>query len=236
MQSHPFHCADEHPAATHPAPRIVGIAGGSASGKSELAAMMAAQLGDDAAVISQDWYYHDRSALTEDERLKLNFDHPDAFDYTLLRRHLIALKTGSKVVPPRYDYATHARVENHTALAPRRIILLEGLLVLHDPRIRTLLDFSVFINVPAATRLTRRLRRDAGARAIPPEETMRLHHHCVNPMHEQFVQPSASHASTVWDQADDRSFPQRFAKILRAMLRHGVIPAYETAGHAACAA
>jgi uridine kinase len=206
-----------------PVPRLVGIAGGSASGKSELAAHLASRL-DDATVISQDWYYHDRSALRQQEKMKLNFDHPDAFDHALLCQHLVALKAGCEVQPPRYDYATHARLENHSAVKPGGIIIVEGLLVLHEPRIRALLDYSVFVNVPAEVRLDRRLRRDAGARAIPPCETLRLWCHCVSPMHERFVQPSSRHASAVWEQLEDRDFPQRLAKLLRTMLRLTTAP------------
>ena len=196
----------------------MGIAGGSASGKSELAKLMTNRLRDHAVLISQDWYYRDRSALPPAEKLKLNFDHPRAFDQALLHRHLLALKAGQAVRVPQYDYVTHARTANHAHLAPRSIILLEGLLVLHDPRIRALLDFSVFIDVPADTRLLRRLHRDVTARGLPFEETLRLYEHCVSPMHERFVQPTARHATVVWNQAKDRHFPKRLARQLEAML------------------
>jgi len=199
-------------------PRLVGIAGGSASGKSELAKLMADRLRDHAVLVSQDWYYRDRSELPPAEKLKLNFDHPSAFDHALLHRHLIALKAGQAVRVPQYDYVTHARTASHAHLSPRSIILLEGLLVLHDPRIRALLDFSVFIDVPADTRLLRRLHRDVTARGLPFEETLRLYEHCVSPMHERFVQPSACHANVVWNQAKDRHFPKRLTQQLKAML------------------
>lgn len=195
---------------------------------------MAERLGRDAAVISQDWYYHDRSGLPHEEMQALNFDHPDAFDHALLHGQLLSLKAGQAVPSPRYDYAAHARAMDAVVLEPRPILLIEGLLVLHDPRVRALLDYSVFVDVPAELRLERRIRRDTGARAILPEETLRLYHHCVRPMHDRFVQPSARHASAVWDQAEDPDFPQRFATLLQSLRLSSAPETWEVVEPAIC--
>jgi len=197
-------------------PLIVGIAGGSASGKTELAAFVTARARG-AVSISQDWYYHDRSALSPGEQSALNFDHPDAFDHSLLRQHLLAIKAGRAIRPPDYDFKTHRRLHDAAPLPPARIIVLEGLLILHDPGLRALLDFSVFVDVPADVRLTRRLLRDAASRGIPIAETLRLYESFVRPMHERFVQPSVRHASVIWSQEEDREFPTRLVRWVDGM-------------------
>jgi uridine kinase len=199
-------------------PIIVGLAGGSASGKTELAKFLVVQLRGAAVIVSQDWYYRDRSMLSPGERRSLNFDHPKAFDHALLREQLLAIKAGRTVRAPRYDYSINQRLKGGVQLQPAPVILLEGLLVLHDPGLRALLDLSVFVDVPADLRLMRRLRRDVVDRGIPIEETLRLYEHCVRSMHEQFIQPSARHATMVWSQETDREFPMRLLKRIRAML------------------
>ena len=193
-------------------PIIIGLAGGTASGKTELARFLATQLRGSAVIISQDWYYRDRSMLSPGERRMLNFDHPHAFDYGLLRKQLAALKAGRSVRAPRYSYVTHRRSNSGTWLRFAKVILLEGLYVLHDPDLRALLDYSVFVDVPADVRLMRRVRRDVVERGIGVAETLRLYEHCVRSMHDQFVQPSARYASVIWSQQTDHDFPRRLAR------------------------
>lgn len=198
--------------------RIVGITGGSGSGKTWLANYLLEQLGDRAALISQDWYYHDRSALSPEEKLQLNFDHPQAFDGALLSRHLGSLRAGRPVALPRYDYATHRRLEGSLPLTKPDLLVLEGILILNNARLRAQLDLSVFVDVPADVRLVRRLRRDSAGRGIPVEETLRLYEHCVRPMHEKFIQPTARFADIVWNPEQDRRLPRSLAAQLKGML------------------
>ena len=199
-------------------PCIIGIAGGSGSGKSELAVSLARHLDPHTTLISQDWYYRDQGGVASDAGHLLNFDHPKAFDSALLRSHLLKLKSWQTVFTPRYDYATHRRLETTVPATPSPIILLEGILILHDARLRDLLDLTVFIDVPPDVRLMRRIRRDANGRGIPVSDTLRLYEDYVQPMHERFVQPSARHASLVWHQPTDHGFPDRLKRRLQKLL------------------
>lgn len=175
-------------------------------------------LGKRAVLISHDWYYRDRSTLGADAKKKVNFDHPSAFETPLLVRHLLSLKARRGIKTPRYDYASHRRLQETAEATATDIILIEGLFVLHDVRLRKLLELSVFVDVPADIRLIRRIRRDAVARGIAVEETLRLYENFVRPMHERYVQPSARHATHVWDALRDRRFPAKFKNEIRGML------------------
>lgn len=162
---------------------VVGIAGGTGCGKSELAVSLLEALHPHATLISQDWYYRDRSGVSKAEEANLNFDRPGAIDNALLRRHLLTLKAFEAVEAPRYDYATHRRLPLAVPVAPAPVILLEGILILHDARLRELLDLSVFIDAPPDVRLMRRIRRDCSRRGISVEETLRLYETFARPMH-----------------------------------------------------
>jgi len=199
-------------------PVIVGIAGGSASGKTWLADYLLRALGKRAVLISQDWYYRDQSAITGAAARELNFDHPRAFETMLMMKHLRELREHRGVQSPVYDYANHSRLDATTPVSPADLILVEGLFVLHETALRRLLDVSVFVDVPADIRLMRRLRRDAGERGIPVEETLRLYERFVRPMHERFVQPSGRHATHIWRPLTDRAFPARIRRNLKEML------------------
>ncbi|MEK7858226.1 MAG: uridine kinase [Elusimicrobiota bacterium] len=195
---------------------ILGIGGGSGSGKSWLATYLKRRLGERAAILCQDWYYKDNGGLTPEQAKKLNFDHPAAIETGLLLRHLDDLRAGKAIEAPRYDYATHSRLKEIHTVRPAPLIILEGLLVLHDPRLRERMDLSVFIDCPDDLRLIRRVRRDVEHRRVDLEETLRLYEHCVRPMHQRFIQPSAEKATWVWRQFEDRAFPRALlAQILR---------------------
>jgi uridine kinase len=200
--------------------RIIGIAGGTGSGKSWLANFLKAELGARAAVLSQDWYYKDRSGTNRATEVSLNFDHPRAFETGLLLGHLDALRRGRRVETPRYDFATHSRATHAVPMEPAPVVIIEGLFVLHQKSILKRLDDSVFVEVPAQVRLERRLRRDAAERSIPPQETLRLYETFARPMHERFVQPSAARARHLWRPLNKREcdFPARFARELGQLL------------------
>jgi uridine kinase len=188
---------------------LVGIAGGTGSGKSWLCDFLAARLPGMAARFQEDWYYRDRSGLSDAAVVKVNFDHPAAIETPALLRDLDALRAGRAIRAPKYDYATHARMRETTLIEPAPVILLDGLFVLHRPALRRRLDIGIFVDVPADVRLIRRLRRDIDVRRIPAEETLRLWESFVHPMHERFVAPSARHATHVWRPEADAGFPRR---------------------------
>lgn len=190
--------------------RIVGIAGGTGSGKTWLANFLRAELGARATLISQDWYYKDQSNADAAKRRSLNFDHPRALETGLLIGHLDDLRNGRPVETPRYNFSTHARALRTIPLHPAPVIILEGLFVLHQESILKRLDHSVFVDVPADVRLMRRLRRDVAERSIPTDETLRLYEAFARPMHERFVEPSAANARHVWRPLGDRHFPRQF--------------------------
>ncbi len=206
-------------------PLIIGITGGTASGKTRLAKYVTTQLRDSAVTVTQDWYYRDRSMLSPGERRFLNFDHPGAFDYALMLEQLRALKSGRTVRAPSYDYTTHRRSPAGVWLRPAPVIVVEGLLVLHDPRLRALFDYCVFVDVPADLRLVRRLRRDAGSRGLAIKETLRLYEYCVRTMHDSFVQPSAQHATAIWHPEQDPEFPVNLVRRIQRMLKRRKAPA-----------
>lgn len=196
----------------------LGIAGGSGSGKSWLAAQLTEHLDVSVAVVCQDWYYRDNGHLPESEALRLNFDHPDAIETPLFARQVKQLLSGEAIEAPVYDYATHARLPRTRRVEPAEVVIVDGLLVLHPPRLRALMDCSVFIDVPADIRLARRVRRDSVERRVDLQETLRLYEHCVRPMHERYIAPSAAHATWVWRQEEDRRFPERLLRELKKRL------------------
>jgi len=197
---------------------IIGIAGGSGSGKSWLARYLKEALGADAVIISQDWYYKDQSSTPADRRCALNFDHPSAIENELLLEHLDALREGQPVRTPRYQFSTHSRHTETMPVEPARVVILEGLFVLHEKSILERLTESVFVEVPADVRLLRRLRRDSAERGISTEETLRLYETFARPMHELFIQPSTANARRVWHPLCEPTFPGRFASCIKQRL------------------
>ncbi len=179
-------------------PFLIGICGGSGSGKTVVVRSILEALGPDHVVVMhQDSYYRDHANLSFDERARINFDHPNAFDSDLLLEHLKALLAGSAIQQPVYDFTTHTRAEQVTDIAPRQIILLDGILILHDPRIRELMDIRVFMDCDADVRLIRRIRRDMAERARSLESILTQYEKHVRPMHDQFVDPSMKFADVI---------------------------------------
>ncbi len=179
-------------------PVLIGIAGGTGSGKTSFAAAIMEALDScDAVLLSQDAYYHDHRHLSLEERGKVNYDHPHAFDADLLFHHLSELKKGRPVPKLAYDYVTHSRKETGALVEAKRVLVLEGILVLDDERLRRLLDIKLYIDADADVRLLRRLRRDILERGRDLEMVTQQYLESVRPMHLEFVEPSKRYADLI---------------------------------------
>ena len=179
-------------------PLIIGIAGGSGSGKSTVAANVAEHLSTSSvAFIDMDAYYKNFPELTLDERRKLNWDHPDAFDYDLLCQHLEALSRRQAIAKPEYDFVTHLRRPQTVPIEPADVVVIDGILLFVDDRVRDLCDVKVFVDADADIRLIRRLQRDTEDRGRPLAEIIDQYLSTVQPMHLQFVEPSKRYADVI---------------------------------------
>jgi uridine kinase len=178
-------------------PLIIGIAGGSGSGKTTLAERIAAHFGDNVAMLRHDDYYKAQGALSLAERAAINYDHPDAFDTDLLIEHLSALVNGETVEAPIYDYTVHNRSSEIRTVAPRQVILLEGILIFECPALRQLLDIKIFVDTDADVRILRRIARDVKGRGRSLDSVIDQYLTTVKPMHEAFVEPSKKYADII---------------------------------------
>ncbi len=177
---------------------VVGIAGGTGSGKTTVAKTIAAALPQqDVAMIEFDAYYRDLPNLSPDERAHINFDHPDALETELLVEHLTALKAGAGVDVPIYDFKNHRRLTESRRVEPARVVLVEGILVFVDPRVRERLDMKIFVDTDADIRVFRRIRRDMEHRGRTFESIRDQYYKSVRPMHIQFVEPSKRWADLI---------------------------------------
>ena len=177
---------------------IIGIAGGSGSGKSTVAHRIADALTPaKVAFLDMDAYYKHRSDLSIDERRKVNWDHPDAFDLDLLAAHLMALADGKAIDKPVYDFITHLRAEHTVRIEAADVIVVDGILLFVDERVRSRCDVKVFVDADADVRLIRRIRRDMANRGRPLEEILEQYLTTVQPMHLQFVEPSKRYADII---------------------------------------
>ncbi len=184
--------------ATPSKPVIVGIAGGSGSGKTTFAERLRHNLGRDRClIISQDNYYHDQSARFDGDGGAVNFDHPEALDFDLLSTHLQSLARQCPVEVPLYDFATHSRRQETRPVEPKPLILVEGILIFTSEHVVRQLHHRIFIDCPESLRYARRLQRDTNERGRSPEGVRRQFQTQVKPMHDQFVEPSRQHAHDV---------------------------------------
>ncbi len=175
---------------------LLGIAGGSGSGKTYMARDLARALGPDlCTLIYQDNYYIDQSKRFDFDGGSVNFDHPNSLDFDLLAEHLKQIKNGKKIEIPIYDFKTHTRLAETIPQEPKPIIIVDGILVLHAPQVFPLFDDSVFVDTPEDLRFERRLKRDVEERGRTVEGVKKQFFGQVKPMHDQFVEPSKSRAS-----------------------------------------
>lgn len=179
-------------------PLVVGIAGGSGSGKTSLARALEASLGAPrVSLLCHDAYYRDRPELAAAERARLNYDVPEALDQALFLAHLGALRAGRPVQPPRYCFTTHRRLGPGEPVQPREVVIVDGILLLHDAAIREALDVRIFLDVPDAVRLARRIARDTSERGRTRRSVLSQYEATVRGAHTLFVEPTRAHADLV---------------------------------------
>jgi uridine kinase len=176
---------------------VVGIAGGTGSGKTTFANALKRAVLHDAVIISQDSYYYAHEHLPFEERVKINYDHPDAFDNDLLADHLRKLRAGQPIQVPVYDFKEYTRTGEFVEVLPRPIVIVEGILLFHDARLRALMDIKVFVDTDPDVRLLRRLMRDVRERRRTMESVCDQYMKTVKPMHEAFVEPSKKYADII---------------------------------------
>jgi len=177
---------------------LVGIAGGSGSGKTVASQNIASHFSPgDTAVISQDSYYKDRSDLGIEERAEINYDHPDSFDFELMKQQLTKLIEGNEIDIPIYDFTTHIRTRETETVHPVPVLIVEGLMILGVEFLRELMDVKVYVDVPADIRFIRRLTRDIEERGRDVKSVTRQYLDSVRPMHEQFVEKTKNYADII---------------------------------------
>lgn len=176
---------------------IIGVAGGTGSGKTTLTRRLKERFGDEMTVISHDNYYKAHDDMTYEERSRLNYDHPDAFDTDLLVEHIKALRAGETVACPVYDFTQHNRSKETLLIAPTGVIVVEGILIFADSKLRDLMDVKIFVDTDADVRILRRIVRDVKKRGRTLDSVVSQYLTTVKPMHEQFVEPSKRRADLI---------------------------------------
>ena len=176
---------------------VIGIAGGSGSGKTTLMKNLIAEFGESATVISHDNYYKRHDELTYEERCKLNYDEPAAFDTDLMVRQLEMLRAGQAIDCPVYDFTVHNRSDETVRIAPAKVIIVEGILIFASPELRELMDIRIFVDTDADVRLCRRIQRDVNKRGRSLESVLTQYQDTVKPMHELYVEPSKKFANLI---------------------------------------
>ncbi len=177
---------------------IIGIAGGTGCGKTTVVNQIVQELPEnEVVVISQDSYYKDLSHLTKEERGKVNFDHPNSIDFELLIRQLKALKEGHTIEIPVYSFIEETRLAETTTVSPKKVVIVEGILVLSNPRLRELFDINIYVHADSDERLIRRLQRDIKERGHNLEKALYRYQNAVKPMHNEFIEPSKEFADII---------------------------------------
>ncbi|MGE0814500.1 MAG: uridine kinase [Vicinamibacterales bacterium] len=179
-------------------PIVIGVAGGSGSGKTTVVRRIVDSLGhEQVSVLEHDRYYRDRNDLRLEERASLNYDHPDALETDLLVQHVLSLKAGQAVDAPVYDFARHQRTASTIRIEPRRALIVEGILIFADKPLRQLMDVKVFVDTDDDTRVIRRLQRDVAERGRTMASVIDQYLSTVKPMHLEFVEPSKRYADII---------------------------------------
>jgi len=177
---------------------IIGIAGGTGSGKTTVVHQIMNELPEtEVGIISQDHYYRETSDLSLDERTKINFDHPRSIDFELLVQHLKDLKDGKPIDQPVYSFVKHNRTGDTIHTHPRKVMIVEGILILTNPELRDLFDIKIYVHADSDERLIRRLKRDIAERGRDMEEVLSRYQTTLKPMHEQFIEPTKAYADII---------------------------------------
>jgi uridine kinase len=176
---------------------VIGIAGGTGSGKTTLMKRLVERFGNDVTVLSHDNYYRRRDDMPFEQRCKLNYDEPAALETDLMARHLDALRHGQAIDCPVYDFSQHNRSGETVRIQPRRVIIVEGILIFENKQLRDLMDIKIFVDTDADVRLCRRIRRDVRDRGRTLESVIEQYQTTVKPMHEKYVEPSKRYAHIV---------------------------------------
>ena len=176
---------------------VIGVAGGTGSGKTTLVKALMNRFGENITVLSHDNYYKQHNELTYEERAKLNYDHPDAFDTDMMIEHLRLLKKGVAIDCPTYDFTVHNRAEGILHIEPEKVIVVEGILIFQNLELCREMDIKIFVDTDADVRLCRRIRRDVRKRGRTIESVIEQYLTTVKPMHEQFVEPSKKNADLI---------------------------------------
>ncbi|MCX2720401.1 uridine kinase [Lentiprolixibacter aurantiacus] len=177
---------------------IIGIAGGTGCGKTTVVNQLIEELTlDHVGVITQDSYYNDLSHLSYEERVQVNFDHPKAIDFDLLGEHLSRLKQGHAIEQPVYSFTQHNRTGETLMTEPRKVMIVEGILIMTNPMIREMFDIKIYVHADSDERLIRRLKRDINERGRDIEEVLYRYQTTLKPMHDQFIEPTKEYADII---------------------------------------
>ena len=177
---------------------IIGIAGGTGSGKTTVVNQILNEITpDEVCVISQDSYYNATNELTYDQRTKINFDHPASIDFDLLVKHLKDLKKGKVIEQPIYSFVSHNRVIDTLKTHPKKVIIVEGILIFNNRELRKMFDIKIFVHADADERLIRRMRRDIKERGRDMDEVLDRYQNTLKPMHQQFIEPTKNYADII---------------------------------------
>ncbi|MGB0879570.1 MAG: uridine kinase [Polaribacter sp.] len=177
---------------------IIGIAGGTGSGKTTVVKQIMDQLPEgEVCVISQDSYYKSTNGLSYDERSKINFDHPRSIDFDLLVQHLTALKEGKIIEQPTYSFIIHNRTKDTLKIHPKKVIIVEGILIFNSEKLRNLFDIKIFVHADTDERLIRRIKRDISERGRDINEVINRYQETLKPMHQQFIEPTKNFADII---------------------------------------
>ena len=178
-------------------PMIIGIAGGTGSGKTTITQSIVERFGENVTVLYHDDYYREQHSMTYEERCKTNYDHPDAFDTDLFLEHLDKLRSGEVIESPVYDFTIHDRSDRTKSVRPAPVILIEGILIFVDPALTDRMDIKIFVDTDADVRILRRLERDVKERGRSIDSVIGQYLGTVKPMHEKFVEPSKKMADII---------------------------------------
>jgi len=201
-------------------PLIIGLGGGSGSGKTTIARSIVEAIGpDNVALIQHDAYYHDQTDLPMEERVKVNYDHPDSFETSLLVEHLRELRAGRSIERPIYDFTVYNRLPETVRVEPKPVVIVEGILVLYEPELRELMDLKIYVDTDPDLRIMRRLERDLKERGRSFDSVHDQYLATVRPMHLQFVEPSKRYADMVIPEGYNMGAVGTVISMIREVLR-----------------